>query len=247
MLTHDQLRSLAQSRGQVGSGEAPPGTWWAELAAEHQRAYEALGQPADDEVVSSALPLLSDPDRNLRVLGLRVLGWYRERPDVASALARASRDPRRRIRRIAVQLLPADRLDGARRLLEVAQDPAEHHRIRVEALLKLTRWGQSEETLSGLRSLIEQRADRGRVLIALLAQPVDEAARDLLEHIVDIGTKEEAVAATRALCGFRLVRSDSGPPPSGTPADISWAFTPGSMMKTNYAKFYWVPNRVAGS
>jgi hypothetical protein len=125
--------------------------------------------------------------------------------------------------------------------VEIAQDPQEHHRIRTEALVKLARRGQSQDTLSALRDLLEHRTDRGRVLVALLAQPVDDSARDLLEHIVEVGTKEEAVAATRALCGFRLVRSDSFPPPSGIPVDISWAFTPGSMMKTNYSKFYWVP------
>lgn len=245
MLTHEQLRNLAQSRGDV-SIEPLSGSWFAELAAQHRQALEVLGHPADDDVVSSALPLLSDPDRNLRVVALRVLGWYYDRPEVAAAIVQASRDPGRRIRRIALHLLRADRPEGARRLLEMAQDPQEHHRIRTEALVKLARRGQNEETLSGLRSLLEQRTDRGRVLVALLTQAVDPAARELLEHIVEVGSKEEAVAATRALCGFRLVRSDSVAPPSGVPADISWSFTPGSMIKTNYAKYYWVPSAALG-
>jgi hypothetical protein len=245
MLTIDQLRSLAQSRGETRD-EPADGSVWDEFATRRRSALIALGQPSDDDVVSSALPLLSDPDRNLRVVGLRILGWYADRTDVAGAIVQASRDPGRRVRRIALQLLRADRPDGARRLVEIAQDPQEHHRIRTEAVVKLARRGQNEETLSALRSLLERRTDRGRVLVALLSQPVNDSARDLLERIVEVGTKEEAVAATRALCGFRLVRSDSGPPPSGVPVDISWAFTPGSMMKTNYSKYYWVPDRALG-
>lgn len=245
MLTQEQLRSLAQSRGDVSSDPAP-GSVWEENAERRQLALEALGHPPADDVVASALPLLSDPDRNLRVVGLRVLGWYSGRPEVSTAIIRASRDQARRVRRVALQLIRADQPDGGRRLLEVAQDPRENHRIRTEALVKLARRGQSEDTLSGLRSLLEHQNDRGRVLVALLGQPNDDSARRLLEYIVEVGTKQEAVAATRGLCGFRLVRSDSVPPPSAVPADIEWAFTPGSMAKTNYARYYWVPNAVLG-
>jgi hypothetical protein len=38
------------------------------------------------------------------------------------------------------------------------------------------------------------------------------------------------------------VRSDNQPPADGDPADVDWLFVPGSLMKTNYGRWYWVPS-----
>jgi hypothetical protein len=44
------------------------------------------------------------------------------------------------------------------------------------------------------------------VLTALLRAPLTDSVRDLLQQIVESGTREEAVLATRRLCGLRVVR-----------------------------------------
>lgn len=54
------------------------------------------------------------------------------------------------------------------------------------------------------------------------------------------GSKEEAIAATRALCGWVLVRSDNAAPPNSEPADINWVFQHGSRTKTKYVRYFWV-------
>ena len=241
MLTAQQLKVLAQASRRYGSFEGEQAQHPGDFARIRDLALDALGRPTDEDVVAPAIELLSNADRNLRVVALRVLAWYRERADVVEALVAATRDDVRRVRRIAMDLIPADQPTGVERLIEVAEDETEYHRIRSQALFRIAKRPLRPETLEPLRRILGRDRDRRRVLFVLVSRELDEVAREVLRDIVRTGTKEEAVTATRALCGQVLVRSDNVVPPNGEPAEIEWLFDHGSRTKTKYVRYYWVP------
>src|SRR5260370_669158 len=103
MLTDDQLRTLAHASALYG--------WFDDERAAHpwderirDLALAALGRPDADEIVTSAVGAIASADRNLRVAALRVLRWHLGDPRSVGAVTRATRDPARRVRRIAVGL-----------------------------------------------------------------------------------------------------------------------------------------------
>ena len=62
-----------------------------------------------------------------------------------------------------------------------------------------------EPAISALRSLAAVDRYRGAVLDRLVRMDLTPDVEALLEEYVRSGTKDEAVAATRALCGYRMV------------------------------------------
>ena len=63
-----------------------------------------------------------------------------------------------------------------------------------------------------LRDLTELDELRPTVLFAALrARELTDDLRQLLEEIVRVGTKAEAVSATRALCGYRVAHVEEFP------------------------------------
>jgi HEAT repeat protein len=241
MLTVDQLRVLAEASrgwGSTFNGEKTQGPH--DFNRIRELAMESLGRPNDDEVASSAIELLENDDRNLRVAALRILAAYRDRDDVVGALLVASHDPVRRVRALALSLAPPEHPAVRDRLTEVAQDDDEYHRIRTDALARLAKRPLDPETLEALRRILDRESDRRRILFTLASRRLDDVAAEVLRDIVRNGTKEEAIAATRALCGWVLVRSDNVVPPDSEPADINWVFQHGSRTKTKYVRYYWV-------
>jgi hypothetical protein len=78
----------------------------------------------------------------------------------------------------------------------------------------------------------------------LLQQRPDASLRELLRDIVRNATKDEAVAATRALCGMRIVNLAHFPPEERKevqatldPVDLSWVSGRGYVN----ASLYWMP------
>jgi hypothetical protein len=241
MLTVDQLRVLAAASRGWGStfdGEKAQGP--EDFNRIRELAMESLGRPEDDDVASSAIALLGNDDRNLRVAALRILAPYRDREDVVGALVAATHDPVRRVRALALSLAPPEHPAVRDRLTEVAQDDNEYHRIRTDALGRLARRPLDPKTLEPLRRILSRDSDRRRILFTLASRRLDDLAAEVLRDIVRNGTKDEAIAATRALCGWVLVRSDNAVPPNSEPADIDWVFEHGSRTKTKYVRYYWV-------
>jgi HEAT repeat protein len=209
MLTNDQLRTLARASA-----------WYAEFDGERSAhpnderirnlALESLGSPDDETIITSGLAALAADDRNVRVAALRVLGWHRDDDRVADAILAATHDPARRVRRIAVGMCGrlVDRPGVAERLREVVDDPDETNKISSGALFALAgRYaaglpGPALRTVSDLLSSDEYRE---RIFMHLLTQRPDDSTRDLLQEVVRTGSKAEAVAATRALCGMLIV------------------------------------------
>jgi HEAT repeat protein len=247
MLTDDQLRTLARASN-----------WWPEFDGERAAkpfderirdlALEAIGRPDDETIVTSALAALAGDERNLRVAALRVLRRHLGDERAAKAVLQATRDPARRVRRIAVQLcaLLVDRPGVAERLREIVDDPDETNKIGGTALASLAgsaAVGAPGSALQTVADLLESDAYRERVLLLLLQQPLDDASKDLLREIVRTGSKGEAVAATRALSGFRMtnlahVPEDERKQVVATcePVDLSWVGTRGYAQ----AALYWV-------
>ena len=259
MLTDDQLRTLARASTLYGhfGDEVSAHPWDTRI---RDLALEAIGRPSDDDVVTSAVGALASDDRNLRVVALRVLRWHLVDPSAVDAVLRATRDPARRVRRIAIGLcaMLTDRADVTERLREVVDDPREIPKIGSAALGALVNTAVRPLPEAVQRSLVELlRADahREHVLLRLLQQPLDDSARAILRDVVRTGTKGEAVAATRALCGQRIVNLAHVPPEqrrdvetSYEPVDLSW-LTEGPVNAVGYrvgsaytnASLYWIP------
>ena len=248
MLTDEQLRTLARAS-----------TWWGEFEGERATktfderirdlALDALGRPNDETIITSALAALTNDDRNRRVAALRVLRWHLGDDRVADAVLRATHDPARRVRRIAVQLcaLLIERPGVAERLRAIVDDPAETNKIGGTALGSIagsTAVGAPGAAIRTVSDLLGSDAYRERILLLLLQQQLDGAAEQLLREIVRDGSKGEAVAAARALCGFRMTNLAHVPESERRrvietcePVDLSWVGTRGYVQ----ASLYWVP------
>jgi HEAT repeat protein len=250
MLTNDQIKTLARASA-----------WWAEFDGERSSkpfdervrdlALRALGGPDEETIVTSAVAALTSEDRNLRVAALRILRWHLGDERAADAVLRATRDPARRVRRIAVQLcvLLLDRPGVVERLLEIVDDPDETTKIAGTALSSLaasTAVGAPGSALRTVSDLLGSDAHRERILLMLLQQPLDGSGEELMREVVRSGSKGEAVAATRALCGFRM-RNLAHVPEAERPAvvascepvDLSWV----SGRAYAQASLYWVPSQ----
>jgi hypothetical protein len=173
---------------------------------------EQLGNPSQDEIVDSALAGLAGDDRNVRVLMLRVLSGQSGSRAMRGIVAGLN-DPKRRVREVAIKSSSNfhDYPEVTERLRAMAADEHETRRIRGLALRSLA---GGVEPLVGdltpgdaraLESLARLDAYRSRVLVSLLRLDLTETVEDLLREYVKTGTKDEAVMATRALCGYRVV------------------------------------------
>ena len=86
-----------------------------------------------------------------------------------------------------------------------------------------------------LRDLAQLDRYRTQVLFAAArAVELTDDVRNLLEEIVRVGTKSEAVSATRALCGYRVARIDEFDPAEQRRVKETCARARGEL-------FYWLP------
>jgi len=175
-----------------------------------------LGQPDERGIVAAALGGLASDDRNVRVAMLRVLAWYPS-DEAAEGIVRGLHDPVRRVREVAAKssraFTPYPVVAAA---LETLVESEPDERVRRPAFGALAGdtnlpYGPDVSFIAfdTLRSLTQADRFRPRVLFAALrATELTDDIRALLEEIVRVGTKAEAVSATRALCGFRVARID---------------------------------------
>ena len=259
MLNEDQLRTLARASAMYATfgDEGPSGPWDERI---RNLALDALGRPDADEVVASAVGAIGSADRNLRVAALRVLRWHLGDERAVDAVVRATHDPARRVRRAAVILCQplTERPGVADRLREVIEDPREITKIARTALTVLVSSAGRplpETVQRSLADLLQADAHREHVLLRLLQQRLDDSARSILREIVRTGSKGEAVAATRALLGQRIINLAHVPPDdrkrvvaTAEPVDLSWLTTLsvndfGYRVSRAYvnASLYWVP------
>jgi hypothetical protein len=215
---------------------------------------EDLGSPRDREVVDAALGGLDSEDRNVRVAMLRVLAWYPS-DHAAVGIVRGLHDPVRRVREVAAKSSRAfTRYPVVVAALESVIESDPDPRVSGPAFGALagglalpygpseTQWGVPDVSLiafDALRDLAQLDRYRTRVLFAAArAVELTDDVRALLEEIMQVGTKAEAVTATRTLCGYRVARIDEFDPPEQRRIKNTCARAGGDF-------FYWVPRNPA--
>ncbi len=186
-----------------------------------QAALERLGNPSKDALIELAHEGLADSDRNVRFQMIRLVS-AQGGPRASEAILRGLNDSARRVRKLAAKLsMPfAGNAEVERRLRELAEDEGEIRKVRGAAFGALS----SGKFLSSLatspaeaRKFFEDVPELARyrkmaldVLVSL--DPLGHDAEEILRYVIETGTKEEAVAATRALCGFKVVNLAAVPP-----------------------------------
>ena len=211
MLTSSDLRAL------VAAGGTDPSLDPDQRRRALADAVEALGTE-DGEVVAAAIVGLDDEDRNVRAAMLRVLGLFAS-PAAAEGIVRGLRDPVRRVREVAARSAQPHHLASTRvvdALRRIIEDDQETDRLRCTAFFVLSS-GSTRRSLppiahEAIGSLLHSERFRGpllrRIVSSIVRTPETES---LLREFVRIGTKDEAVMATRALCGQVLLRTDIVP------------------------------------
>ncbi len=212
-------------------------------SAAQEAALEQMGNPTPDEIVELGLAGLDDADRNVRFQMLRLLGTQ-VRPEAAPGILRALSDPARRVRKLALRLsvLYAGNSAIEARLEEICFDEGETRRIRSAAFLALssgTFLASLAESSEAARKYFEDvpalEKYRGSALKLLVSlDPLTDEMRDVLRYVVETGPKDEAVTATRALCGFRVINIGGVSPTErkriSQTCELAWGRV-----------FYWVP------
>lgn len=193
-----------------------------ELARIATSSHGAPAGPTPEEVarLTSVRPTevatyLDSEDRNLRVAALRALS-FADGPVAAEAILRGLDDPVKRVREVAAKCSPrfvSDPRVVARlqKAVTQAETGSAQAALAVLAGTYSSPYGlsQLEPVAEALRHLARLPRYRQQVLASLLRAPtLTEETSALLREFVVNGSKAEAVAATRRLCGFRVVRKE---------------------------------------
>jgi HEAT repeat protein len=169
--------------------------------------------PAIDE----ALAALSSDDRNVRARAIKILAQHSGRL-AAEGMLKGLNDPKRRVRENAAKLCGAfaRHPEIAVKLQQMVNDSAEKLKIRRYALAALLgghvdRASAPELNIAkeSIEQLLQSEAHRQAILLGLLQLELSDKVVTLLKTFVKDGSKEEAVAATRALCGFKVMNLGS--------------------------------------
>ena len=168
-----------------------------------------------------ALEAIKSPDRNIRVRALRA-AFSAAKPEGADVILAGLGDGKRRVKEVALKSSKPFLSDAriVERIIAMVRDETEYHRIRDKALFALgggfpnvNAAGQlPKAAIDALRSLAAVDKYRGDVLSRLVRMDLTPEVEALLKEFVRSGNKEEAVAATRALCGYRLVNWGTAKP-----------------------------------
>lgn len=171
-----------------------------------------LGNPSPGEIIDTALAGLASGDRNVRVLMLRVLKGQ-SGPKAMQGILSGLNDPKRRVREVAIKssatYQPYPEITD--RLKAMVADEHETRRLRTLALQALAGGvgtlanDLTASAAQALETLVKIDTYRTGILFKLLQLDLTAPVETLLREFVATGTKEEAVMATRALCGFRVV------------------------------------------
>lgn len=200
MLSHEAMRQLSRA-------------YDPDARVAERDVLAQLGDPSPDEIIDTALAGLGSADRNVRVLMLRVLKGQ-SGPRAMQGILAGLNDPKRRVREVAIKASANVRAypEITERLKAMVADEHETRRIRGLALDALVGVGGGSplgieltaSDVQALESLAQVDAWRTGVLLGLLQLDLSPQVEALLREFVRTGSKEEAVMATRALCGFRV-------------------------------------------
>ncbi len=182
------------------------------LPMSEKEAMALAGNPTPDEIIETALAGMASDDRNVRVLMLRVLKGQTGEKAMRGIVAGLN-DKVRRVRVVAIKSsgnfhqFP----QVTNRLREIVTDEQEKRKIRGEALSSLAGAGGNvvEELTETAAKALETLASTGKyrldILFGLLRLDLTDHVEELLKEFVKNGSKAEAIMATRALCGYRVI------------------------------------------
>ncbi len=215
----------------------------------HDWLVEEMGKlgASDEELTTAALAGLDSDDRNERVRAVWALSVL-DHPQATGGILRALRDPARRVRDVAMKAAAPHHVRSAavvEELRRIAEDEAEIDRLRRNAFFVLSSVGTRDslpdvttESLQELMGSDRFRASILRRLCSWRGHRLDATTRDLLHEFVRTGTKDEAVMATRTLCGQVLV-SVNRKLPAEQRQLLRERYDPGP--GSDYAESRWVP------
>jgi hypothetical protein len=177
-----------------------------------EEVLERLGNPIRDEIIETALAGLKSEDRNVRVLMLRVLQGQTGEKAMRGILVGLN-DTVRRVRSVAIKSSGnyLQFREITTRLKEIVTDEHEIRKIRGQALSSLLSTNGpgvkdlTETAADTLKMLAKAEKYRFDILFGLLRLDLTDNVEELLKEFVKNGTKTEAIMATRALCGYRVV------------------------------------------
>jgi len=168
-----------------------------------------------------AMEAIKSEDRNVRVRALRSV-FNEAKPEGAAVILAGLHDTKRRVKEVALKC--SKPFLGDRRVVDriaaMVEDEGEYHRIRDKAMFalgggypKINQAGRMPEAaINALKTLAGAEKYRRAVLSRLVRMDLTPEIEELLNEYVKSGSKEEAVFATRALCGYRLVNWGSAKP-----------------------------------
>jgi HEAT repeat protein len=177
-----------------------------------------LGDPDGETLAAAALERMTSGDRNVRVAMLRVLALAGG-PEAVRGILLGLDDEKKRVREVAAKSSARFVTDErvAKRLERAVRDgergssgPA--FQILAGLYAAPYRAVPNPMLVEALGSLAESTRHRPAVLTALVRSRLTDEVRSLLHEIVRHGTKQEAVIATRRLCGYRVARLEEFPP-----------------------------------
>jgi hypothetical protein len=166
---------------------------------------------------ADVLPFIRSEDRNVRVAALRVLAIV-EDPAAVEGLLLGLDDEKKRVRNVAakscLRWVQEPRITARlQRAIEDGETGSARPAFELLSGLYISAYDNAHPIMTDvLASLARADEHRMNVLTALLRAPLHDRVRELLQDIVDHGTREEAVLATRRLCGLRVVRLEPLPP-----------------------------------
>jgi len=170
---------------------------------------------------SDPIAELQSPDRNVRARAVKRLATHVS-PNSSDAMLLALADPKRRVRETAVKYCAPFLSDTriTQKLQGMLNDGSEKTKIRRRALttliggnLEVTKSPQLHVAEDAVRALMASETHRQAILCGLLQLDLSEKVESLLKSFVKEGSKEEAVLATKALCGYKVVNLGSVPEP----------------------------------
>jgi hypothetical protein len=181
---------------------------------EYNNIRKELGDPLRADIIVSAINGMKDEDRNVRIVMLRIL--EKEKTDAAvKGIIVGLNDKKRRVREIAVKISRffLHREEIVEKLKVIIEDAEEKRKIRNIAFNILTGdkiYGEHagdlpKPVLSYLKELAKLDDYKSRIFYELLHLDLNEDVKELLENFVKNGTREQAIMATKALCGYKVV------------------------------------------
>ncbi len=175
-------------------------------------AMRRIGSPSAADLIAFACQQMNNPNRNIRVLMLRLLARQSGARAAQGVLA-GLRDTQRRVCAVAIQACPnfLYREDITRELTAIATEPSRKRKLRRRALSMLAgdegRWrgDLSPAAFATLARLVQEDQLRFAILFGLVRLDLAPRVKSLLTQFAGSGDDAESKLALRALAGELVV------------------------------------------